>query len=279
MSNGGQQFGNSPYAAGGQFGAPGQYGNQMPMPPAKGSNTAVTIIIVVAVVLVLTLMACGVLIGLLLPAVQAAREAARRMQDSNNMKQVALAMHNHESVYKSFPMPAIVDADGQEVLSWHVQLLPFIEANSLYNQINIENPTSWSSPENAFLLQSTPMTYRSTRVESPAAMTNVFVIATNPGPPESIQAAFTHGESVPFREFKDGLANTILAIMLTQTAVEWTKPSALTPDVAVAAIQNEPMGVTVAMADGSVRFLSKSIDKATFMALCTRNGGEMVGAY
>ena len=59
MATGGNDFGTSPYAAGGQFAAPGQYGT--PMPPAKGSNTVTIVIVILAVVLLVALVVCGVL--------------------------------------------------------------------------------------------------------------------------------------------------------------------------------------------------------------------------
>jgi type II secretory pathway pseudopilin PulG len=70
----------------------------------------------------------GVLIALLLPAVQAAREAARRMQCTNNQKQVVLAMHNYHDTQQSFPWGARAAGFG----TWAVQVLPFIEKNQTY---------------------------------------------------------------------------------------------------------------------------------------------------
>ncbi|MDR0610494.1 MAG: DUF1559 domain-containing protein [Planctomycetaceae bacterium] len=72
----------------------------------------------------------GVLIALLLPAVQAAREAARRMQCTNNQKQIVLAMHNYHDVQQSFPW----GARGTINSTWAVQVLPFIEKNQIFTE-------------------------------------------------------------------------------------------------------------------------------------------------
>jgi len=75
----------------------------------------------------------GILIALLLPAVQAAREAARRMQCSNNMKQIGLALHNYESVTKALPPGAIWYNPLPRNGSILVHILPFIEQQTLYD--------------------------------------------------------------------------------------------------------------------------------------------------
>jgi len=82
----------------------------------------------------------GVLVALLLPAVQAAREAARRMSCSNNLKQLSLALHNYEDVHKILP-PAGIDTNQ---MSWTVLLLPYFEQQSLYNQFNFTKG-SWNA--------------------------------------------------------------------------------------------------------------------------------------
>jgi prepilin-type N-terminal cleavage/methylation domain-containing protein/prepilin-type processing-associated H-X9-DG protein len=96
----------------------------------KPGFTLVELLVVIAII--------GILVGLLLPAVQSAREAARRMSCQNNLKQMGLAMLNYESAYKKFPsalMGARVGAPQDDGVSWATAILPFIEQTPLYNQL------------------------------------------------------------------------------------------------------------------------------------------------
>ncbi|MDR3232210.1 MAG: DUF1559 domain-containing protein [Planctomycetaceae bacterium] len=110
----------------------------------KRAFTLVELLVVIAII--------GILIALLLPAVQAAREAARRMQCTNNLKQLTLALHNYHDAHRTLPNlggVTVKDTDGKDVsplrysaveLTYSVQarLLPFIEAAAVYNQINLD---------------------------------------------------------------------------------------------------------------------------------------------
>jgi prepilin-type N-terminal cleavage/methylation domain-containing protein/prepilin-type processing-associated H-X9-DG protein len=96
--------------------------------------TLVELLVVIAII--------GILVALLLPAVQAAREAARRMSCSNNMKQLGLAMHNYHDTFKMFPRNYIpVGANAWEALSASYSILPYIEQQPLYDQAqpNLKN--------------------------------------------------------------------------------------------------------------------------------------------
>jgi type II secretory pathway pseudopilin PulG len=90
----------------------------------------------------------GVLIALLLPAVQAAREAARRMQCTNNQKQIVLAMHNYHDTWQSFPM----GARGTYYDTWAIRVCPFIEKTQLYDAYDWNETFFFSGSPNLTLL-------------------------------------------------------------------------------------------------------------------------------
>jgi prepilin-type N-terminal cleavage/methylation domain-containing protein len=113
--------------------------------------TLVELLVVIAII--------GVLVALLLPAVQAAREAARRSSCSNNLKQVALALHNHHDVYNRFPPGAgndqqpfgtqnTINTSAQWGSSWMVYILPYLEQSTVYDRWVLNTQSGYTNANN-----------------------------------------------------------------------------------------------------------------------------------
>ena len=96
--------------------------------------TLVELLVVIAII--------GILIALLLPAVQAAREAARRMSCSNNLKQYGIALHNYHDIHKTFPTSQLQRMNSARFNTNWV-LCPFIEQNALYEQLKLRAGEPW----------------------------------------------------------------------------------------------------------------------------------------
>ncbi|HEY8503525.1 MAG TPA: DUF1559 domain-containing protein, partial [Gemmataceae bacterium] len=157
----------------------------------------------------------GVAVGLLLPAVQKVREAAARAQSQNNLKQIGLAMHNYHDTHGTFPAAAITDKQGRPLLSWRVAILPYLDQNNLYQQFKLDEP--WDSEHNKKLLEKMPEIYAPVRGKAPQPHSTYYQVFTGPGTP------FAGPKGLHFREFKDGLSNTLLVVE-AGVAVPWTKP-------------------------------------------------------
>lgn len=215
----------------------------------------------------------GVLVALLLPAVQSAREAARRAQCVNNIKQIMLAWHNYHAANNFFPRD-LTDKDGKPLLSWRVAILPYIEQVELYNKFKLDEP--WDSPHNKELLKEMPQTYRCpSRVKHDPTTTCYCGFA-------GIGAILETGQDITLQTITDGTSNTI-AVTEAKDGVPWTKPQDLPFDQAAkpslyGAGSPHPGGFNAGFCDGSVHFIKDAINVLVFKVLITRAGGEVVRA-
>lgn len=215
----------------------------------------------------------GVLVGLLLPAVQSAREAARRAQAMNSFKRILLAMHTHADAMKGFPSQAITDKDGKPLLSWRVRILPYLEENDLYRQFHLDEP--WDSPHNLALLDRMPAVYANPSGLPAREGLTTFLLPTGAGTlfPEP-------GRSPRLETVADGTSNTLALVeVTTDLAVPWTKPDdiAIDFDDPTKPFRGaRPGGFLAATMDGAVRFITGSIDDVTLRAMLTPAGGETV---
>jgi type II secretory pathway pseudopilin PulG len=218
----------------------------------------------------------AIALGLILPAVQNAREAARRQQSMNNLKQIALAFHNYHADHGHFP-PAVIDSPtvvgGKSFpRSWRVELLPYLEQDALYREYRKDEP--WDSELNKRLLERMPAVYKDPSDATERTNTSYFVLT---GP----ETMFS-GTGKAMSDVKDGTSNTILAVEARRD-VPWMKPEDIPfdPNQAADLLQkqvggNHEAGFIVALVDGSVRFVSKAIDAGVWNGLVTPDGGEIV---
>ncbi|HKD38621.1 MAG TPA: DUF1559 domain-containing protein [Pirellulales bacterium] len=212
----------------------------------------------------------GILVGMLLPAVQAARAAANRNTNLNKLRQIALAMHNYESGKRRFPARAIFDKNGKPLLSWRVKLLPVLGEANLYNQFHLDEP--WDSEHNKALINETSI-YAKAGGEDDGK--TVFLVPVGKG------LGFEGDEGISPGAIADGESRTIMAVEANDDrAVPWTKPDDLEVDLNKPLDglgDAEPGGLFgVVFFDGHAAFIHKSTDPDIIKALFTRAGGEVV---
>ncbi|MBN1588040.1 MAG: DUF1559 domain-containing protein [Pirellulales bacterium] len=241
-----------------------------PAPPRKSPSTTLVVVFVVLGGGFMLLVCGGILVALLLPAVQAAREAARRAQCMNNMKQVTLALHNYESEYGQFPPAYVADKDGKPMYSWRVLILPYLEQQDLYERYHLDEP--WDSPANRAVTQVPISSFQCAssppgRTGFPNGAPTNYVMVVGPG-------CVSEGPtSHKISDISDGTANTILLAEVAGSDIAWAEPRDLDAQTMSYVIDdpsgrpcissNHPGVVNVAMADGSVHRLDNDTDPET----------------
>jgi hypothetical protein len=253
---------------------PGLHGHA---PPPRRSS-GIPIVVVIVIVLGVFLVCGGVLAALLLPAVGAAREAARRIQCSNNLRQFGLAMHNYHAQYDCFPPAYIADENGTPIHSWRVLLLPYLAESGLYEMYDFDEP--WDGPNNSALAPLIANIYQcpSDPNSQNGTETN-YVMIVGPG-------TISDGTgSTKIADITDGTSNTIMLVEVTGSGINWMEPRDLNADEITFEI-NDPfapgigsnhLGVAnVVLCDGSVSSMSDGTDPETIRAMTTIAGGEPV---
>ncbi|TWT31744.1 DUF1559 domain-containing protein [Blastopirellula retiformator] len=191
----------------------------------RAAFTLVELLVVIAII--------GVLIALLLPAVQQAREAARRIQCTNNLKQISLAMHNYHDTFQSLPygqfsvglFPAAVgDVAGEYPYGtcWFQCILPFVEQSAMYDAIKTDMLTTPSASLDAAVRNTVvndfvcPSDPNGGKVGHDGfqgnylANTNTSNSGINSADPNSMSGLFFTKSHIQFRDVVDGVSNTLM---------------------------------------------------------------------
>jgi prepilin-type N-terminal cleavage/methylation domain-containing protein/prepilin-type processing-associated H-X9-DG protein len=284
----------------------------MPLPAVRkrGAFTLVELLVVIAII--------GVLVALLLPAVQAAREAARRSQCANNLKQIGIAWHNYHDTVLTFP-PSYVEPTNELKWGWGTLILPFIEQKPLYDVLDPTKlsalvPLTTGTPAQQALMTHLKC-YRCPSDVLGAGRLNTRYYSANStglGPSNNVvnesvagyEPRTNNGDAHTIAEILDGTSNTILVgerdhfvpvATNAHVGAVWPGRMGSTASVGFRSVwkinlvdykasatppptdywnggggctryhlsSRHPGGVQVVLCDGSVRFLSETIDAAT----------------
>lgn len=251
---------------------PGARGGVQSAAPAvaAGLGVGAMVAIVLGVVCVMLVLCGGVLLALLLPAVQAAREAARRMESTNNLRQIGIALHNYHDTHNCLPPAVVTDANGQPLYSGRVLLLPFMEQQALYDQFNKNE--AWDSPANLPLSRSAQKLFTDPSAAGGGASGQTdYLFVTGPG-----TAMDTAAGKLRIADIHDGMSNTAFLVEVKGSGISWAEPR----DLEIAGPMslppgNHPRGNLVLMFDASTTLLPSDTPPQTIHALATRSGAEV----
>ncbi len=215
-----------------------------------------------------------ILLVLFLPAVQMAREAARRSQCQYNLTQIGLAFESYHDTWGSFPPAFSTDATGRPLLSWRVLILPHVNESQLYAEFNLDEP--WDSSHNLGVASTMPELFRCPADPISFSSLTSYVAIAGPG------TAFPRDRAVKISDITDSLAETTIVGEVKAGSIVWTQPEDFVPDTVLVGTNrlgsHHADGWHMLMSDGTPRFISNTIDRILLRALMTIQGGELLDA-
>jgi len=266
--------------------------------------TLVELLVVIAII--------GALMAMLLPAVQSARESARRAQCQNNLRQVGLALQLHHDSDGAFPVGCLewrcfgCGSDFRS-LAWNVSLLPYLEQAPLHDAIDLgqafDSPANADAAAHVLGVFVCPSSERGPQLEQgrgPSDYGGIFgerITGPPPCPPGATrerrllcpQGVLVHEVAIRLKQVTDGATTTLVVAedssfpdgqwinglnLFDQSADYVNQAPAFENDIR----SQHPGGALGLFVDGGVRFLSADLQPTILAAFCTRAGEEVVGA-
>ncbi len=244
-------------------------------------NTLMIVLAVLAGVAVMFMCLIGIGLALFLPAVGQAREAARRVQSKNNLKQLGLALHNYHDINNTFPPAGTFTADNKPYQSWQTMILPLVDQAPVYGRI--DQSAAWDDPRNRMAFTIPVTTYHNPQLGAPGQRFTTDGLATSHyamnskfgGPNQALQLS----------KIIDGTSNTLMAGEVGSGFLAWGDPqNARDPAQGLGASSNQfggafKGGAHMLLGDGAVKFISESVDPKVLEALSTPGGNETIDSF
>ncbi len=256
------------------------------MKPERTAFTLVELLVVIAII--------GMLVSILLPAVQGARSAGRRTVCKNNLRQIGIGLHSHHEAQGHFPVGGLEwrppHDKTKRQLAWSAFLLPYVDSPAVFDQLNLD--TAFDSVENqqaaatVLPLYICPTSERGERLvdgRGPCDYGGIYGERIT-GPNDPPKGTMLYDTPISIAQIKDGISRTLIVAedsrfpdgqwingrnifdqaMAINAAEEWEN------DIR----SDHPGGAQVVRADGSVHFMEESTDLQVLAAFCTRDGND-----
>jgi hypothetical protein len=215
------------------------------------------------------------LLSSLATPIETAKRQSASARSSNNLRNIALAMHDYEIRNKHFPLPGSLSPQGKPLLSWRVEILPAVDQSALYKEFHLDEP--WDSPHNRTLINKMPDVYRLSASQNKEPGRTNYLLPVGNG------AGFAADKPTEMKDITDGTSNTIMIVEVDDDhAAIWTKPDDWQFDP-----QEPAKGLgrffngnfNAGFFDGHTLLIPASTDSKTLKALFTRAAGDKAEGY